>query len=416
MDDKPSQKTASTSYTKSLTTIDHLLSRETTDRCLFELEIHKNCADDKSLFSAISTPIVLNDDEQSFENDTLELSTLTLHGRDVEKATLLQGFENLRTSSRPNDERCPQYTKRQLVLISGTSGTGKTKLAEILRDRVTLQNGLFVRGKFALNMIKEPYSGIAGACAEICGTILDLRFRDPEKYKQVSEEIMVALDAEIGLLSQVIPVLEEIVDIPEQYSVTSTSSDPSLLNDSKSQILFAFRRFVRVAAKVFSPLVMTLDDLQWADTSSFDLLQAIMTDREISKTMVIGIYRSNEVDTNPRLNQYLESLEDEEGTDDCSVTWIEIKDLEVDAVQGIIQDILTCGDGGRTLKLAELCHKKTRGNPFFLLQYLSLLGKKNLLKMTPSTRSWTWNLDEIEGNTYASDNVVDLLKARLREL
>jgi len=157
---------------------------------------------------------------------------------------------------------------------------------------------------------------------------------------------MKALDSELGLLQQVIPVLEEIVDVPIRCStILSPTSDPSSLNDSKSQILFAFCRFIRVVARVFSPLVMTLDDLQWADTSSsFDLLEAIMTDREIPRTMVIGIYRSNEVGKNPRLGEYLRSLEDPKDAVDFVTTRIEIKDLDVNAVNGIIQDVLACKD------------------------------------------------------------------------
>jgi len=411
-----SQNISSKCSTKSLTTTNSLELSETAQPSLFELEIHKDSVDDKSLFSAISTPIILNDDFTHFNNDKLMLKTLDVYGRDDEKATLLKAFSELPISSQSDIDPASQATQRQLVLISGTSGTGKTKLTEILKDPVADQNGLFVRGKFALNMINQPYSGIASACGEICGTLLDLRIHDPEKYKRVGDEIMIALEAEIALLWQVIPVLEEIVEIPVKYSDVSSSCDPSLLNDSKSQILFAFRRFFRIIAKTFGPLVITLDDLQWADTSSFDLLEAMVTDREISGAMVIGIYRSNEVGTNPRLGQYLEGLEDEDGIVDFSVTRIEIKDLDVNAVNGIIQHVLACRGDARTLKLAELCHKKTLGNPFFLLQFLSLLGKKNLLKMTRSTRSWTWNLDEIERNAHVSENVVDLLKTRMGEL
>jgi len=416
MDGDTSKNNASKSSTRSLTIVDSLSLTDARQQYLFELEIHDNPADNKSLFSTISTPIILTDDDSSFNDDKLGLNTLGLYGRDCEKGTLLKAFENLGKPSRPNGESCLQSTQKQVVLISGTSGTGKTKLAEILRNPVTQQNGLFVRGKFALNTIHEPYSGIAVACAEICGTILDLRIHNVEKYKRISEEIMMELDTEIGLLSQVIPVLEEIVYVPIQYSVVLALSDPSLLNNSKSQILFAFRRFFRVIARIFSPLVLALDDLQWADTSSFDLLEALMADYEIPRTMVIGIYRSSEVGTNPRLTEYLGDLETQDENVDFSVTRIEIKDLGVDAVHDVIQDVLACRDHERTLKLAELCHKKTLGNPFFLLKYLSLQGKKNLLKMSRATRSWTWNLNEIVLNTDSSDNVVDLLKGRMREL
>jgi len=115
--------------------------------------------DAKSLVSAMSTPIELRDDSSSFHNEKLNLDTLGFYGRDAEKATLLKAFKNLGTSSPPNGECMAQGTERQIVLISGTSGTRKTKLTKILKDPVAQQNGLFVRGKFALNiMISQPYS------------------------------------------------------------------------------------------------------------------------------------------------------------------------------------------------------------------------------------------------------------------
>jgi hypothetical protein len=131
---------------------------------------------------------------------------------------------------------------------------------------------------------------------------------------------------------------------------------------------------------------------------------------------VIGIYRSNEVGSNHRLSEYLRQLEEQKDHVDFSSTSIEIGNLDVEAVNGIIQQVLSCKDHERSMRLAEVCHKKTLGNPFFLLQFLSMLGQKNLLKMTKVTKSWTWNLDDIEMNTSASDNVVDLLKARMSDL
>ena len=368
------------------------------------------------MFSAISTPIVLRSDKSSSRNDKLKLDSLGLHGRDKEKQTLTKAFDELSPSTSSTSDATPGPRQQQLVLISGTSGTGKTKLAEILKAPSTEQGGLFVRGKFARNMINQPYSGIAIACAELCGAILDLRMHNPGKYSRFGEDITSALNTEMGLLVQVIPALEEIVDVPVQWTTPSSATSPSASNDSKSQILFAFRRFLRVVARLFSPLVITLDDLQWADTSSFDLLEAILADRQISRTMVIGVYRSNEVDANHRLSEYLEQLEEQKGKVDFSITRIKIDNLDINAVNGIIQKVLSCKDEARSTKLAEVCHKRTLGNPFFLLQFLSMLGQKNLLKMTRITKSWAWNLDEIEANTSASDNVVDLLKARMTDL
>jgi AAA ATPase domain len=233
-----------------------------TQKYLFELEFDNGPSDDHSMLSAISTPIGLHDDASTFQYEKQKLDSLGLYGRDADMETLLKAFDGLSSSTSLTGEGTARPGQRQLVLISGTSGAGKTTLAEILKAPATEQGGLFVRGKFAKNMINQPYSGIANACAELCGAILDFRVHSPEKYIMVGEQITSALDTELGLLVQVIPALEEIVDVPVQWSTMFSTTGRSPSNDSKSQILFAFRRFLQVAVRVFSPLVMTLDDLQ----------------------------------------------------------------------------------------------------------------------------------------------------------
>lgn len=140
-----------------------------------------------------------------------------------------------------------------------------------------------------------------------------------------------------------------------------------------------------------------------------------MADHQIHKFMLIGIYRSNEVDETHLFHQCLQELEAKSLMNAFVMTKLHIDDLGLAAVNMIIQDSLQCDDS-RTLGLAEVCFKKTHGNPFYLIHYLSMLYENQLIQYNFGTLTWIWNNEEIESSTRASDNVVDLLQNRMMEL
>ena len=347
-----------------------------------------------------------SNDLSGLKIDKLRLDSVDLHGRDDEISTLGQAFESLVDTSSNN---------RHLCLISGPSGAGKTKLAETLKKSVSSHKGMFVKGKFDLNLRNQPYSGISKACAEICGAILELQQHDPVRAKDVTDDIEHSIDNELNLLVQTIPILAEIVTTSNLTNHDSLSEVSLSTSDSKNRVNFAFVRFFRVMASHFFPLIFVLDDLQWADASSLDLLEVLMADRQTHKFMLIGIYRSNEVDETHIFHRCLEELYTKSLTNAFTMTKLHIHDLGLTAVNMIIQDCLQCDDS-RTLGLAEVCFKKTRGNPFYLIHYLFMLYEKQLLQFNFGTVSWMWNNEEIESSTHASDNVVDLLQNRMMEL
>ncbi len=359
-------------------------------------------------FSALQPQKRKSNDLSELTVDKLRFDSLRLYGRDKEIAILNEELESLVSSSN---------RKRRVVLISGTSGAGKTKLAETLRFPTFQKKGLFVKGKFDLNLRSQPYSGISNACAEICGSILELQLLQPTRASDICKEIEETLADELVLLIQAIPILVEIVHRPDpaMEQRQSKSSEASSCNKSKNRIQYAFVRFMRLVAKYFPPLVLVLDDLQWADASSLDLLDCLIADRQNPKLMVIGMYRSNEVDETHIFYRFLEEQKEKRHEQDFSLTQLRIDNLDIHAVNDIVQDLMQCEDS-RTIDLAEICVKKTHGNPFFLLHFIHMLYEHKLLLFNYATISWSWNVEAIAMSTRACDNVADLLQNQMKML
>jgi predicted ATPase len=342
--------------------------------------------------------------DSSLTVDKLRVSSLGLYGRDNEMATLNKCLESVMSKDDP----------RQLVLISGYSGTGKTALASTLKVRVKRLKGAFISGKFDLHLRDEPYTGIAAACRELCGEMLLLRDTPSSKalFQEIRSKIVHQLGTELPLLTNLIPHLHEIVGESEGLE------DKLELQghvEAKSRFNYAFRRFLRVMSSYFMPLVMFLDDLQWADLASLDLLGVLVTDRDNPYLMVIGCYRSNEVNDTHILTKVLRDLQDNNEQDGFDVTEITVGSLEITDTHRMLMDLLSADDS-RTLSLSQICHKKTDGNAFFFIHFLSSLLEKHFLSFNLGTFKWSWDPLEIESQMLATENVVDLMRDKMDEL
>lgn len=347
----------------------------------------------------------------------LKLNSVGLHGRENELRQI---------------QECLDRRERQLVWLSGVSGAGKTQLALKACRPVMKQNGRgqVVLGKFDANN-RKPYLGIVNACAELCGAILHSQQHRQQPLSSTDgagklvETMATELHDELPLLVSVIPVLREILDIPfdeEQEGKTkpdslTTTHDVVLTGSTEAKLRFhfAFVRFLRIVAQEFVPLVIILDDLQWADRSSLDLMEALLTDYQNSNLILVGVYRSNELDNLHPLRQTLAAFETRSRQGEIAVKHIEVTDLTLESVNGIVQDVLSLDNDERTIPLAKVCVKKTHGNPFFVLRFLITLHSKALLRFNVGTLTWMWDLHAIERETQSSENVVDLLRVKMVE-
>src|SRR5262249_2536876 len=168
-----------------------------------------------------------------------------------------------------------------------------------------------------------------------------------------------------------------------------------------------FRRFIGVFARQEHPLALFLDDLQWVDVATLDLLEDLLTRSELPHLMLIGAYRDNEVDAAHPLMRKLEVIK----SAGARVKEITLGPLTREHLGQLLADALRC-EPGRSAPLAHLVHEKTGGNPFFSIQFISSLAEGELLVFDLDGACWSWDLDGIHVKGY-TDNVVDLMVEKL---
>ena len=151
------------------------------------------------------------------------------------------------------------------------------------------------------------------------------------------------------------------------------------------------------------PLALFLDDLQWLDAATLDLIEHLVTHAEVRHLLLVGAYRDNEVGPAHPLLRTLEAIRKA----DARVGEIVLAPLGLDDVGRLAASALRC-DVERARPLAQLVHEKTGGNPFFAIQFLRELAEEGLLAFDPAAPAWRWDIDRIHAKGY-TDNVVDLM-------
>jgi len=364
---------------------------------------------------------------------TLRLDQCKLYGREEHIASVQDGL------FRVKQKRLNQKLNATLefVLISGPSGSGKTAVAtSIQQDVERSPSGVYLQGKFDLSVQKEPYTAFATALGDLCCRASDILGR--AAFERFQEETIKNLDSlELHLLHGIIPSMGLIA--PEKEFRADFRSSIKM-GDQKNRLHYGFLKFIRVASAAFCPLVFFLDDLQWADLSSLDLLQVLISYQENTNLMVIGTYRSNEV--NPDLSKMIEDLRleqqdkkapqqlssqgfnrqsflskkgsmstllspsEELGTN-VTLTELSLGNLTAKEVKCITMDVLSLTDEAVAAPLAQILQQRTHGNPNFLRTLITVLYDDSLLSFNVETMKWSWDLDEVEKNSFAY-NVVDL--------
>ena len=180
--------------------------------------------------------------------------------------------------------------------------------------------------------------------------------------------------------------------------------------EAQNRFQMVLRRFLGVFAEPEHPLVLFLDDLQWLDAATLQLIEQLVTGQEVHHLLLIGAYRDNEVGPTHPLMRILDAISKR----GVSAQKIVLAPLAIDDVDSLVADSLHC-DRERALPLAELVHEKTGGNPFFTIQFLTALAEEKLLAFDPGAGRWTWNLARIRAKGY-TDNVVDLMIGKLSRL
>ncbi|MGI0483991.1 AAA family ATPase, partial [Pantanalinema rosaneae CENA516] len=311
-----------------------------------------------------------------------------LYGRDQEIATLLAAFEQIRTGA------------IELMFVSGYSGIGKTALVNELHHTIARQGSYFVSGKFDQFKRNLPYASLIQAFQELMRHLLAESNATIASWRT---KLLVALGANAQIIIDVIPEVEQII-----------GSQPSVavLNSFESQSRFnrVFQQFIRVFSQPEHPLIIFLDDLQWADLSSLKLIELIITNPENHYLLVIGAYRDHEVNISHPLMHTLERIQQA----GAIVRQLILQPLTIDHVTQLVADTLHT-EVAQTQSLADLVFKKTQGNPFFLTQLLKSLYQDKLLWFDFTQGSWQWDMQLLQ-TIRITENVVELMVNQIQKL
>ena len=312
-----------------------------------------------------------------------------LYGRECEVAALIATLD-----------RVVAHGSAELVLVSGYSGVGKSSIVNELHKVLVPARGLFAAGKFDQYKRDVPYATLAQAFQGLVRQILVKSEAEVDHWRDAflealgpNGQLIVNLVPELGFIIGIQPA---VADLPPQ--------------EARSRFQLVLRRFLCAFATVEHPLALFLDDLQWLDTATLELLERLIFDPDVRHVLLIGAYRDNEVDVAHPLTRTLAAIRDT-GAKRLEIV---LAPLRFDDLERLVAEALRCGPTTAG-PLAQLVHEKTGGNPFFAIQLLISLAEERMLWFDQGGAGWTWDLGRIGAKGY-SNNVVDLMLEKLRRL
>ncbi|OQY56897.1 MAG: serine/threonine-protein kinase PknK [Candidatus Parabeggiatoa sp. nov. 2] len=329
-----------------------------------------------------------------------------LYGREREIETLLAAFERI---ANPQNPLLASKGGPGGILVAGYSGIGKSALVREIYQSLTAKQGYFISGKYDQFGRNIPYSALVNAFKELVQLLLTQSAAQVSDWK---EKLQTALGPNGQLIIDVIPEIQLIVGKQPAVMVLGPT-------ESQNRFNLVFKNFIRVFCQPEHPLVLFLDDLQWADLATLKLLELIMTDKEMGYLFLIGAYRDNEVSPSHPLMMALDKLREAQVT----LNQIHLKPLTGPHVKQLIADSLH-SEPATVKPLSDLVMRKTGGNPFFVNQFLHTLYEEKLLRFQTSEvfqtspvpqHGWQWDIAQIEAMNI-TDNVVELMIGKLKKL
>ncbi|NEV00265.1 AAA family ATPase [Bradyrhizobium uaiense] len=330
------------------------------------------------------------DDFPLGEHDTSDrlLIPEKLYGRGREVDILLAAFDRVVNGGAP-----------ELVLVSGYSGIGKSSVVNELQPVLVPPRGLFASGKFDQLKRDIPYATLAQALQSLVRSLLGKSDADLAPWREALQE---TLGSNVGLMVDLVPELKLLVGEPPPLPEVPPQ-------DAQRRFQMVLRQLIGIFARPEHPLALFLDDLQWLDAATLDLLEDLLSRSDLRNLLLIGAFRDNEVTAAHPLMRKLEAIRATGRVQD-----IKLASLRTEHLEELVADSLRC-EAELATPLASLVHAKTDGNPFFVIQFLHALADESLLAFDHARARWSWDLEGIHAKRY-TDNVVELLARKLTRL
>ncbi|MBD2495230.1 ATP-binding sensor histidine kinase [Nostoc sp. FACHB-280] len=317
-----------------------------------------------------------------------------LYGRETEVNTLLDAFERVSQGA------------TEMMLVAGFSGIGKTAVVNEVHKPIVRQRGYFIKGKYDQFNRNIPLSAFVQAFRDLMGQLLT---ESDVQIQQWKHKILEAVGGNGQVIIEVIPELENIIgQQPPAIELSGTAA--------QNRFNLLFQKFTQVFTSDAHPLVIFLDDLQWADSASLMLIQLLMADT--SYLFIIGAYRDNEVNLAHPLILTLNHIQ----KTTAQVNTINLAPLRQEQVNQLVADTLKCAEN-LALPLSKLVFQKTQGNPFFAIQFLKALYQDGFIEFIPrnnhdqglSIGGWQCDITQINQQAI-TDDVVTFMVLQLKKL
>ncbi|WP_445384918.1 AAA family ATPase [Robiginitalea sp. IMCC44478] len=311
-----------------------------------------------------------------------------LYGREKELDILMQAFSKIKNPT------------VEALFVSGYSGVGKSALINETHIPITREKGYFIKGKFDQFQRDVPYFAFTEALNELCRYLLSEAETKLEYYRDLMLEAL----GDLGkIIIDIAPRLELIIG--PQPEVTHLDA-----RENSNRFNRVFLKFIRSISLAEHPLVLFLDDLQWADMGSIQIIRQIISSHDHPNFLFIGAFRDNEVDKTHPLALMLR----EARLENSNIHDIELKHLEEQHVHQMLAETLH-EDSDAISGLTEVVYKKTQGNAFFTIQLITSILSEGHIEYDLERNKWKIDLEQIRKKNY-SENVVDFMASRLSEL
>ncbi len=311
-----------------------------------------------------------------------------LYGRSAEIAALSAAFGRVAAGG------------HEFVLVAGYPGVGKSALVAEIQQVVAAQRGHLISGKFDQYQQNAPYAAFTQAFDQFAQLLLTQREKNLQSWRN---SILAALGSNGAVLTEVMPGLEKVIGA--QPAVPKLGGQ-----ENRNRFNLAFRSLLQAIGTAEHPLVVFVDDWQWADLASLELLRVLLTGEAIAHLLLIGAYRDSGLDPAHPLRLTLDQL----SAAGVKAQTVELHNLCPEDVRQLVRESLA-GSAADSQALADLVYAKTRGNAFFTRQFLQHLYQENWLRFDFGARRWMWDIDQIAAQNI-TDNVVDLMNGRLKKL
>nr|WP_250888932.1 AAA family ATPase [Mesorhizobium sp. dw_380] len=313
----------------------------------------------------------------------------SLYGRASQVDSLLKAFDRVAVSG-----------ETEVVLVSGPAGVGKSSLVEELHKAMVSAPGFFAAGKFDQYKRDIPYATVAQAFQGLVRQTLSLAEADLDHRRR---ELLAALGPNGQLMINLIPEL--VLVIGEQPPALDLPPQ-----DAQNRFHLVFQRFLGVFARPEHPLTLFIDDVQWLDAATIELIRRLAAEPDIRNLLLICAYRDNEILPSHPFARTLETMR----SANRKLQDVRLESLSHDDISNLFADALQ-SDPQVVRPLAALVYDKTQGNPFFVGQFLTALVDEGLLEFDRDTGTWRWDVPRISSKGI-TDNVAELLAGRLTRL